>query len=324
MGGLRQDRVGGGKTNAPAAFQPSGIVSRPSTAGSRRSLPLESSFRSQEAAKVHVPELVLPRSRPGSAPPSRPSTAGSVGGAQRPAATGPWQEEGGTGQHFAGRSAPGVGGVVRDSDRVKRDELFSGSSAGSGHGPDNNGSSRASSRPGTAASSRASMSSRAGLPPRAAASRSRPTTAPAARTRQEEERPETASSETSSACEERLLTFQKFFQDKNFAKFSRLKDAFRDVDKDKNGVLGPEEVGMAMASLDIPIDKNIIDRLMSRCDDPEQMSMQEFKDLLWIDDTMETYIDDRKNRRAGVFSLSASSLAHYPAPHIYLCTRFPS
>jgi hypothetical protein len=28
--------------------------------------------------------------------------------------------------------------------------------------------------------------------------------------------------------------------------------------------------------------------------------MQEFKDLLWIDDTMETYIDDRKNRRAGV------------------------
>jgi hypothetical protein len=39
---------------------------------------------------------------------------------------------------------------------------------------------------------------------------------------------------------------------------------------------------------------------MSRCADPEGMTMQEFKDLLWIDDTMETYIDDRKNRRAGV------------------------
>ena len=77
-------------------------------------------------------------------------------------------------------------------------------------------------------------------------------------------------------------------------------DAFRDVDKDKNGVLQPEEVGMAMASLDIPIDKRIIERLMSRCEDPTQMTMQEFKDLLWIDDTMETYIDDRKNRRAGV------------------------
>ena len=39
---------------------------------------------------------------------------------------------------------------------------------------------------------------------------------------------------------------------------------------------------------------------MSRCENPEQMSMQEFKDLLWIDDTMSVYIDDRKNRRAGV------------------------
>jgi len=34
-------------------------------------------------------------------------------------------------------------------------------------------------------------------------------------------------SETSSACEERLLTFQKYFQDKNFAKFSQLKVSFR-------------------------------------------------------------------------------------------------
>ena len=53
--------------------------------------------------------------------------------------------------------------------------------------------------------------------------------------KKEESRPATADSETSEACEERLLTFQKYFQDKNFAKFSLLKDAFRAVDKDKNG-----------------------------------------------------------------------------------------
>ena len=97
-----------------------------------------------------------------------------------------------------------------------------------------------------------------------------------------------------------MLTFQKYFQDKNFAKFSLLKDAFRAVDKDKNGVLGPDEVAEAMASLEIPVDKKIVHRLMSRCDNPQEMTIQDFKNLLWVDDTMETYIDDRKNRRAGV------------------------
>lgn len=96
-----------------------------------------------------------------------------------------------------------------------------------------------------------------------------------------------------------MLTFQKYFQDKNFAKFSLLKDAFRAVDKDKNGVLGPDEVAEAMASLEIPVDKKIVHRLMSRCDNPQEMTIQDFKNLLWVDDTMETYIDDRKNRRAG-------------------------
>ena len=311
MGGLRQDRVGGGRTNTlPTQINPP--TSRPSTAGSRRASRSETTpeqnFQNPSAKApalaLSMPVLALPRSRPASAPASRPSTAGSAR-LQRP-----WQQEGEAGsQHLAGRSAPGFG-ARRDESDVRRDELYSGKSAGSGHGPEG-GNSRASSRPGTEASRTSSSS---GLPPRAA----RPMTAPAVRAGQE--RPETANSETSSACEERLLTFQKFFQDKNFAKFSALKDAFRDVDKDKNGVLGPKEVGMAMAALDIPIDRNIIDRLMSRCDDPEQMSMQEFKELLWIDDTMSTYIDDRKNRRAGVASLPNPRVCA-PLPH---ATRVPS
>jgi predicted metalloprotease with PDZ domain len=41
-----------------------------------------------------------------------------------------------------------------------------------------------------------------------------------------------------------------------------------------------------------------------RCENPENMSMQEFKTLLWADDSMTTYIDDRKNRRAGTMPQS--------------------
>ena len=118
----------------------------------------------------------------------------------------------------------------------------------------------------------------------------------------QDERPGTGASvnsESSEACEERLLQFQKYFQAKNGAKFSQLRDAFRDVDQDKNGALGPDEIAMAMGNLGVPVDKRLVDRLMSRCQDPTQMTMVEFKDLLWIDDSMETYIDDRKNMRAG-------------------------
>jgi hypothetical protein len=310
MGALRQERVGGGRTNAskqlpdqassggssgrpPSGRPPSGLGSRPSTAGSRRPTPLASSLRPQES---------VPHDRPTSAPASRPSTAGS----NRPPVH-PWQEEGsGDVQHFARRSLPGfdhvprssrasrpsTAGSARDRARIRdtrRDELFSGSPAGSGHQADHGGSSQASSRPGTA-SSLESM-----------ASMGRPTSAPMARAKQDE-RPGTGASvnsESSEACEERLLQFQKYFQAKNGAKFSQLRDAFRDVDQDKNGALGPDEIAMAMGNLGIPVDKRLVDRLMSRCQDPTQMTMVEFKDLLWIDDSMETYIDDRKNRRAG-------------------------
>ena len=64
---------------------------------------------------------------------------------------------------------------------------------------------------------------------------------------------------------------------KNLTKFKKLKDAFRNVDVDKNGVLGPDEVAEAMASLDIPVDKRLVDHLMSRCDDHTSMSLMDFK-----------------------------------------------
>ena len=230
MGGLRQERVGGGRTNVAASAErppsssgsrpstagsrPSSSGSRPSTAGARRPLPapLDASSRPQHDFGPGA------GSRPTSAPASRPSTAGSGGRPPRP-----WQhaeETGGQGQP-APASAPGFEGVART--RVKRDELFGSSSPGSAHASVSGGSSRGSSRPGTA-SSRASRASRDGIPPRA-----RPGSAPVQR-QNEDQRPATTSSmdsETSSACEERLLTFQKYFQDKNFAKFSQLKVSFR-------------------------------------------------------------------------------------------------
>ena len=211
MGGLRQERVGGGRTNLaggggpPADQPPSSACSRPSTAGARRPPPAPL----DEASSSKL--VVWPNdrgSRPTSAPARRPSTAGSAGPPR------PWQnaeETGGQGQPVSA-NASGFEGVART--RVKRDELF-------GDGSDNGGSSRPST-----ASSRASRASREGLPPRA-----QPGWAPNQR-QNEDERPATTSSmnsETSSACEERLLSFQKYFQDKNFAKFSHLKVSARPV-----------------------------------------------------------------------------------------------
>ena len=219
MGGLRQERVGGGRTNlagggGPPADRPhtssgslpSSAGSRPSTAGARHRpppAPLDEASSSQL--------VVWPNdrgSRPTSAPARRPSTepAGSAGPPR------PWQnaeETGGRGQPISA-SASGFEGVTRN--RVKRDELF-------GNGSDKGGSSRPST-----ASSRDSRASREGLPPRA-----RPGSAPNQRQNEDERLATTSSmnSETSSACEERLLSFQKYFQDKNFAKFSHLKVSAR-------------------------------------------------------------------------------------------------
>jgi len=160
-------------------------------------------------------------------------------------------------------------------------------------GDDRHGS-QSSSRPGTVTR----RVSRSGGDGKALA---RPISAPFTRTAPVPSRPGTGtsiSSETSDQVEERCLQFQKMFQCKNLTKFKKLKDAFRNVDVDKNGVLGPDEVAEAMASLDIPVDKRLVDHLMSRCDDQTSMSLMDFKDLLWVDDTLETYIDDRKNRKA--------------------------
>ena len=133
--------------------------------------------------------------------------------------------------------------------------------------------------------------------------RSRPNTAPEASSRgttaEFEEtmhnepdvlRPDSASSEASSVVEARLVQFQKSFKNKNSAKFHNLQDAFRRSDTNKNGVLGADEIADAMVSLDIPVDKPVIKRLLDRGSNPEGLNFKEFQDQLWLDEKMESMI----------------------------------
>mmetsp|Transcript_9657 Transcript_9657/g.21986 ORF Transcript_9657/g.21986 Transcript_9657/m.21986 type:complete len:434 (-) Transcript_9657:88-1389(-) len=104
----------------------------------------------------------------------------------------------------------------------------------------------------------------------------------------------------SSDLQNRLSKFQAVFQNKNAAKFSLMSKAFRSVDADKNGILGRSEIVQMMQSLDIPAEEKIVDRLMSKCSSSVGMTIQDFRNLLWVDETVGCYIDDRLNKRGDV------------------------
>ena len=250
---MRKERVGGGRTNhSVGCVQP-----LQGTAGS---------------------------TRPSSAPVGRASTPASDGLPSKPSNTAFVEHTPSAPQSVVGfEGTPQnewcTAGSARDSNRtarIKRTKLFSSvSTAGSAHQADDRHGSQSSSRPGTVTR----RVSRSGGDGKALA---RPISAPSMRTAPVPSRPGTGtsiSSETSDQVEERCLQFQKMFQCKNLTKFKKLKDAFRNVDVDKNGVLGPDEVAEAMASLDIPVDKRLVDHLMSRCDDHTSMSLMDFKVL---------------------------------------------
>mmetsp|Transcript_50932 Transcript_50932/g.159132 ORF Transcript_50932/g.159132 Transcript_50932/m.159132 type:complete len:357 (-) Transcript_50932:323-1393(-) len=101
----------------------------------------------------------------------------------------------------------------------------------------------------------------------------------------------------SSQLQSRLSKFQSVFQNKNAAKFSLMSKAFRSVDADKNGILGRNEIVHMMQSLDIPAEEKVVDRLMSKCSSSVGMTLQDFRKLLWVDETVGCYIDDRLNKR---------------------------
>lgn len=103
-------------------------------------------------------------------------------------------------------------------------------------------------------------------------------------------RPATSESNASSVVEARLVQFQKSFVNKNSAKCRNLQDAFRRSDTNKNGTLGAEEIADAMKSLDIPVDNAVINRLLARGVDPQGLNFQEFRDQLWMDSKMDSYI----------------------------------
>ena len=73
----------------------------------------------------------------------------------------------------------------------------------------------------------------------------------------------------SSVLEEMIVKFQKNFQDKNDAKFARLADIFRVTDINKSGKINKSELMESIKMLDVDVDERVIDRLMSRCEDPE-------------------------------------------------------
>lgn len=106
-------------------------------------------------------------------------------------------------------------------------------------------------------------------------------------------------SDTSSIVEERLVDFQKSFQNKNAAKHALLSECFREVDTNKNGVVGREELKESMRKFDVEIDDAVIDRLMKRCADTDAMSMQEFKELLWVDQSMDSLFHRSQSVGAG-------------------------
>ena len=217
----RKERVGGGRTNMVSSITATGESSRPPSGAGVRPSTAACSRHPRDVGSMDSPATRSqdsePHSRPSTAPTSRPATSGSARPPPGPSWQKSWQQDGEKETHGGRGSGFFENAPMRDADRVKRDELFTSTRGGSGHVSDNGGS-RAGSRPGTA-ESKASRSSREGR----TGTKQRPPTA------------SSMSSETSEQCEERLLQFQKYFQDKNFAKFSLLKDAFRHADKDKNG-----------------------------------------------------------------------------------------
>jgi hypothetical protein len=178
--GLRQERVGGGRTNMagvpPIPAFPVGDGSRPGSAGGSR--PSSAASRGCRLPPSDGGSSG-PRSRPTSAPASRVSSTASSGRPPRP-----WHDDaeqgGGNGQRFARRERA-LGHVPRESDRERRDDLYAGSPAAASANRDSG--CRTSSRPGTASSraSRTSSAGREGLPPNAG----RPSSAPVLRKREE-------------------------------------------------------------------------------------------------------------------------------------------
>jgi hypothetical protein len=61
-----------------------------------------------------------------------------------------------------------------------------------------------------------------------------------------------------------------------------------------------------MKLCDIPVDQQVIDRMIARSS-KNGLNFQDFRDQLWIDDRMSTVIDERKNVRAGAKGDNANS-----------------
>lgn len=75
---------------------------------------------------------------------------------------------------------------------------------------------------------------------------------------------------------------------------------FRDTDLAKRGRIDRDGMLAAMRRLDIPVDPRVVDALMARCGDPAAgMTLNDFRDHLWVDDRMDAVIDERRNARAG-------------------------
>ena len=89
-------------------------------------------------------------------------------------------------------------------------------------------------------------------------------------------------------------------QNKNAPKFAKLFEVFRDTDLAKRGRIDRDGMLAAMRRLDIPVDPRVVDALMARCGDPAAgMTLNDFRDHLWVDDRMDAVIDERRNARAG-------------------------
>lgn len=177
-----------------------------------------------------------------------------------------------------GMLASGRPGSTSARSERRKDELFGGPST------------QPRSARSAAGSARGSVRSRPNTAPE---SSSRGTTAEFEKTLKNESdllRPDSARSDASSVVEARLVQFQKSFKNKNSAKFHNLQDAFRRSDTNKNGVLGADEIADAMVSLDIPVDKQVIKRLLGRGANPEGLNFQEFQNQLWLDEKMESMI----------------------------------
>jgi len=88
-------------------------------------------------------------------------------------------------------------------------------------------------------------------------------------------------SDASSKVDQRLNNFQEIFTRKFQTKFTKLGDRFRFVDEDKRGALGKVELKRVFEKMSAPVDDAIINKLLNRCENPEEgVTLKEFGALL--------------------------------------------